>query len=370
MATRIPFYSFEYQNQQVKKEVQQVLLDVFDSAWYILGERVAQFEKEYADYIGVKHCIGVGKGLDALKISLRVLGIKPGDEVILPANTYIATLLAVSEIGAIPVLVDPDISTFNIDPNKIAAKITAKTKAILPVHLYGLPCDMDAIANLANQHGLFIVEDNAQASGALYKGRKTGSFGHVNAHSFYPTKNLGCLGDGGAITTNDDEFARQVRMLRNYGSEVKYKNELLGYNSRLDEIQAAVLSIKLPYLEQWRKEKALLAAAYFKGLQDISPIQLPADVATDYTHSHHLFVVHVLHREGLAAYLKNQGIETLIHYPIPAYRQQAYIGAGFNPHDYPVTEKMTSEILSLPLYPGMKLEEVEQVISLIRQFTF
>lgn len=370
MASEIPFYSFDYQNQQVREKVRQALTDVFDSAWYVLGERVAAFEKEYASYLGVKHCIGVGNGLDALKISLRALGIGSGDEVIVPANTYIATLLAVSETGARPVLVDPHPQTFNIDPQKIEAKITSKTKAILPVHLYGLPCEMDVILDIVQRNGLFLVEDNAQASGAAYKGKKTGSFGHLNAHSFYPTKNLGCLGDGGAITTNDDELAHQVRLLRNYGSEIKYENEVQGYNSRLDELQAAVLSIKLPYLDQWRSEKEILVSAYRQELGGLEPLHLPAQPPTSYVHGHHLMVVKSAKREALSAYLKTQGVHTLIHYPIPAYKQRAYSHAGYNVQDYPVTEKLTSEVISLPLYPGMKLEQIDQVSSLIRKFTF
>jgi dTDP-4-amino-4,6-dideoxygalactose transaminase len=368
MPSEIPFYSFAAQNQQIKEQVQQVMLEVFDSSWYVLGERVAQFEKEYAAYIGVKHCIGVGNGLDALKIALRALGIGKGDEVIVPANTYIATLLAVSEIGAAPVLVDPDPATGNIDPQKITAKITSKTKAIIPVHLYGLSCDMDAIQEVAQCHSLFIVEDNAQATGAIYKGKRTGSFGHVNAHSFYPTKNLGCIGDGGAITTDDDELAHQVRMLRNYGSEIKYKNELLGYNSRLDELQAAVLSVKLLYLEQWRKDKALLADAYRNRLSGIEHLCLLAEQDNTLVHSHHLFVVKSKVRDALSAYLKTHGVNTLIHYPIPAYRQQAYHHAGFDFREYPITEQLTSEVLSLPLYPGMTMDQVDRVVELIRQF--
>ncbi len=370
MITEIPFYSFSHQNQQVKEKVQQALTDVFDSAWYVLGERVATFEKEYASYLGVKHCIGVGNGLDALKISLRALGIGLGDEVIVPANTYIATLLAVSETGAIPVLVDPDPETFNIDPKKIEVKITFKTKAILPVHLYGLPCEMDLIIDIAKRHGLMIVEDNAQATGAVYKGKKTGSFGHLNAHSFYPTKNLGCIGDGGAVTTDDDQLAHQVRLLRNYGSQIKYENEVLGYNSRLDELQAAVLSIKLPYLDLWRAEKAVLVDAYRHGLANLRGLSLPGEVPDAVVHSHHLMVCQSPKREALSAYLKTNGVHTLIHYPIPAYKQQAYHHAGYNYTDYPVTEKLTSQVISLPLYPGMTSEQIDQVSSLIRKFTF
>ncbi|HSZ73107.1 MAG TPA: DegT/DnrJ/EryC1/StrS family aminotransferase [Cytophagaceae bacterium] len=357
-----------YQHEQVKDEIQKALLDVFHSEWYVLGERVERFENEYARYIGVKHCIGVGNGLDALKISLRSLEIGIGDEVIVPANTYIATVLAISEVGATPVLIEPDAKTCNIDLIKIEKKITAKTKAIIPVHLYGLPCEMEALMEIAQRHRLYVIEDNAQAAGAECKGKKTGSFGHLNAHSFYPTKNLGCFGDGGAITTDDDELAVKVRMLRNYGSKVKYHNEVLGYNSRLDEIQAAVLSVKLKYLDRWNQERKQIAAWYKEYLQDRKDITLPvyAD-AKDKTHTYHLYVVQTPNRDELSTYLKANGIGSLIHYPIPPYRQKAYVHS-FEQQHYPLTDKLSSQILSLPMSPGMDREQVKQVANLIHSF--
>lgn len=369
MNSEIPFYSLHHQNEQIKEEVHQTLANTFDSGWYLLGEKTELFEQEYARYIGVKHCIGVGNGLDALKISLRALDIGAGDEVLVPANTYIATIMAVSEVGAIPVLVEPDERTFNIDPLKIEEKITARTKAIIPVHLYGLACNMDVIMQLASTYKLVVIEDNAQATGSIVQGKKTGSFGNLNAHSFYPTKNLGALGDGGAITTNDDELARRARLLRNYGSSIKYQNEVLGYNSRLDEIQAAVLSIKLKFLDQWIAEKRQLVNTYNLLLQEVVKVEIPylERSLNDDVHSHHLYVIKVKERDALAAYLKENGIHTLIHYPIPVYKQEAYAGV-FNANAYAITDRLTSEVLSLPLFPGMTLKQVEEVAHHILHF--
>jgi dTDP-4-amino-4,6-dideoxygalactose transaminase len=368
MSISIPFYSLAYQHHQIRQELEKALIEVVDSGWYVLGERVARFEKEYADYIGVKHCIGVGNGLDALKISLRALDIGLGDEVIVPANTYIATLLAVTSVGATPVLVEPDVHTFNIDPDKIEDKITKRTKAIIPVHLYGLSCKMDAIMSLASSYNLYVVEDNAQATGSIFQGQKTGSFGHLNAHSFYPTKNLGALGDGGAITTNDDELAHKVRLFRNYGSSIKYENEVLGYNSRLDEIQAAVLSIKLRFLDQWILEKRQLTDHYNLLLGKTEHLEVTNLVGfSKEQHSHHLYVIKSKQRDALACYLKEHGIHTLIHYPIPVYRQQAYASV-FDANAYPITNHLTDQLLSLPLFPGMKAEQVEEVVFNIQRF--
>jgi len=367
MPSEVPFYNLDPQNEQIREAVQQALMNVFDAGWYVLGDKVAQFEQEYASYIGVKHCIGVGNGLDALKISLKALGIGKGDEVLVPANTYIATLLAVSDTGAKPVLVEPDIQTCNIDPYKIAEQITAKTRAIIPVHMYGYPCDMDAIMRVAEQHQLFVIEDNAQASGALYKGKRSGSFGHLNAHSFYPTKNLGALGDGGAITTDDDELARKVRLYRNYGSQEKYKNELLGYNSRLDEIQAAVLSIKLRHLEQWCQQKSVLANYYQEGLSGLPGLFLPVSSSTERVHSYHLFVVQSDQRDALVVHLKKDGIQTIIHYPVPPYKQQAYKGE-FSENSFPLADSLSARVISLPLFPGMTKAQVDQVILSISRF--
>ena len=368
MKHRIPFNSLQHQHDLIREEVLAAMAEVYASGNFILGDKVKTFEKEFASYIGVKHCIGVGNGLDALKISLKALGVGFGDEVLVPANTYIATLLAISEVGASPVLVEPDSTTLLIDPLKIEEKITRKTKAIIPVHLYGLSCDMDNINAIAASHNLYVIEDNAQAIGADYKGKKTGSIGHINAHSFYPTKNLGAVGDGGAITTNDPVLAQKVSMLRNYGSEIKYQNEVLGYNSRLDEIQAAVLRIKLNYLDAWNDERVVLASAYRKklaGIKEISFLEEPIPIA--HKHVYHLYIVRVKEREQLMGYLLAQGIATAIHYPIPPYRQKAYEGV-FDVEAYPITDEASSDILSLPLYKGMSLEDVGLVSDAIAEF--
>lgn len=367
MSAKIPFYSLAFQNDQIKKDVECALMKVFESGCYVLDNHVKVFEEEYANYIGTNYCVGVGNGLDALKISLKALGIVEGDEVLVPANTYIATLLAVTSVGAKPVLVEPDINTFNMDALKIEEKITAKTKAIIPVHLYGLACDMDAIIQIADKHNLFIIEDNAQASGSTYKGKKTGSFGHINAHSFYPSKNLGALGDGGAITTNDKQLAHKAKLLSNYGSEVKYKNEIFGYNSRLDEIQAAVLSVKLKYLDAWNEEKRELAALYLKGFSENKNIILSANLQKHEGHSCHLFVIRSQQRDALASYLFQNGVDTIVHYPIPPFNQVVY-AEQFRYESYPITDTISSEVLSLPLYPGMTVSQVTTVVDLVNKF--
>jgi dTDP-4-amino-4,6-dideoxygalactose transaminase len=368
MKDHIPFNTLVHQHEQLKTEINRVFSEVFDAGAYVLGERLASFEKEYAQYLGVKHCIGVGNGLDALKISLKALGIKEGDEVIVPANTYIATVLAVSAVGATPVLVEPSVLTYNIDVQKIEEKITAKTKAIIPVHLYGLSCEMDKIMAIVEPHQIYVIEDNAQASGAVFKGKKTGSWGHVNAHSFYPTKNLGCLGDGGAVTTNDDALADRIRLLRNYGSAVKYQNELLGYNSRLDEIQAAVLSIKLKYLDEWNEERRSLALAYAKRLTPIKEVVLlDAHSTPSKEHVYHLCVIRVKNREGLIKHLASKNIFTSIHYPIPPHRQAAYRGV-LTTEDCPITDELSKDMLSLPFYQGLTIEDIDRVTEEIKAF--
>jgi len=364
----IPFFSFQYQHDQIREASLKALTEAFDSNWYILGDRLKKFEKEFSEYSNTKHTIGVGNGLEAIKISLKALGIKPGDEVIVPANTYIATLLAVTEIGAIPMLVEPELASYNIDPNRIEEKITKKTKAIIPVHLYGLPCQMDEILSIAQKHNLFVVEDNAQSVGAEYKNRKTGSFGIINATSFYPTKNLGALGDGGAITTDIDDLAKKVRLLRNYGSEVKYHNEIQGYNSRLDELQAAILSVKLNFLDQWNSERIQLAHYYNEKLSDIKNLSIPT-YDKDFKHVFHVYVVRVKEREKMIEHLNKHSIQTSIHYPIPPYKQEAYKHLNIQSANYPITEKIASECLSLPMYPGLKKEEQDLIIEAIKCFS-
>jgi dTDP-4-amino-4,6-dideoxygalactose transaminase len=351
----------------IRNEMNQSFLSVYDSYWYILGEKVKLFEKEYASFNGVSHCVGLSNGLDALILALKALDIKPDDEVIVPSNTYIATVLAVTHIGASPVLVEPDELTCNINPQLIEAKITNKTRAIIPVHLYGQPCEMDVITSIAKKYNLKIIEDNAQAHGAYFKGNMTGAWGNVNATSFYPGKNLGAIGDGGAVTTNDDVLANKIKILRNYGSEKKYYNEVEGYNMRLDELQAALLSVKLKYLQDWTAQRQEVAGWFHEALKGISEIKLPY-CHPDATHAYHLFVIQIERREALQQYLQEKGIGTLIHYPVPPHLQKAYNHLGFQKGDFPIAEKLADTVLSLPLWPGMKQHEVEYVADAIRSF--
>ncbi|MBK9381603.1 MAG: DegT/DnrJ/EryC1/StrS family aminotransferase [Chitinophagaceae bacterium] len=345
----------------------QTFEQFFDSAWYILGDRLKEFEKEYAAFNKVASCIGVSNGLDALHIALKALGIGIGDEVIVPSNTYIATLLAVSYVGATPILVEPDIQTYNIDPKKIEAAITAKTKAIMPVHLYGQACRMDTIMAIAKKHGLFVIEDNAQAQGAAYKEKITGSWGHINGTSFYPGKNLGALGDAGAVTTNDEALAKKITALRNYGSEKKYYNEVIGFNMRLDECQAAFLSVKLKHLQEWTQQRKQIAAWYNEALKEINDLILPT-VTNDATHVYHLYVIRTSRRDELQKYLQENGISTLIHYPVPPHLQKAYNHLGFKKGDFPIAEEIADTCLSLPLWIGMKLIDVEFVAETIHKY--
>lgn len=340
---------------------------VYDSYWYVLGEEVRQFEAAYAAFSGTAHCVGVANGLDALVLALRALGIGAGDEVIVPSNTYIATWLAVTQAGAVPVPVEPNPLTSNLDPAGLAAARSPRTRAIVPVHLYGQACQMDAIGSFARQHGLAIVEDNAQAQGATFGGRLTGSFGAVNATSFYPGKNLGALGDAGALTTDDASLADQLRALRNYGSIRKYQHEVVGYNSRLDELQAAVLRVKLPYLAAWTAQRQQLAAWYDQHLADIAELRLP-QVAVGATHVYHLYVIHCARRDALQQHLSAQGIGTLIHYPLPPHQQPAYAHLSFQASAFPIANELAATCLSLPLWPGMQEAHVVAVAAGIRAF--
>lgn len=341
--------------------------NVFDSKWYILGKAVEQFETEYAAFNQVQRCIGVSNGLDALHLCLKALDIGPGDEVIVPSNTYIATVLAASYVGATPVFVEPDDATFNIDPALIEAAITPRTKAIMPVHLYGQCCQMDEIMELANKHGIHVIEDNAQSQGATYNGKLTGSFGIVNGTSFYPGKNLGALGDAGAITTDDATIAAKIGALRNYGSQKKYYNETVGFNMRLDELQAAFLSVKLKHLQKWTVERQQIAQWYDAALQGIGDIVTPA-IAPAATHVYHLYVIRTKHRDALQQHLQQQGIGTLIHYPIPPHLQQAYQHLGYQKGDFPIAEAMANTCLSIPMFPGLHQQQVQQVASAIQSF--
>lgn len=363
----IPFLSFAPQNQAVRSQIIEAVAQVFDSQWYVLGESVKRFEAEYAAYSHTHYCIGVANGLDALHLALRALGIKQGDEVIVPSNTYIATWLAVSFLGATPVPVEPDQQTYNLAPDRIEAAITPRTKAIMPVHLYGQACEMEAIMRIARQYNLYVVEDNAQAQGATYNGKATGSFGNANGTSFYPGKNLGALGDAGAITTDDVTLANQLSILRNYGSQRKYYNEVIGYNSRLDEMQAAVLSVKLPILDEWTSQRRQIADWYKLHLANIPGLILPA-TAPGATHVYHLYVVRHERRDALQQHLTAAGIGTLIHYPVPPHRQQAYAGLNLPAGSFPIAEKLAATCLSLPMWPGMTEGQVAAVAAAIQGF--
>ena len=364
---KIPFLSFEIINRQIKLEMTSTFETVFDEAWYIMGKQLTAFEQEYAVFNKVQHAIGISNGLDALHIALKSAGVGPGDEVIVPSHTYIATVLAVSYVGARPVFVEPNPFTYNIDVTKIEAAITSRTKAIMPVHLYGQSCNMEAIERIATKHQLFIVEDNAQAHGATWNQKITGSWGHINATSFYPGKNLGALGDAGAVTTNDASLAAKASVLRNYGSVKKYHHEVIGYNQRLDELQAAFLRVKLNYLQEWTLQRQTIAAQYNELLKNIGDLVLPA-VAPEATHVYHLYVVRTLQRDALQMYLHEKGVGTLIHYPIPVHLQEAYQSLGYQKGSFPFAENIASTCLSLPIWPGMKTEMVEEVCKHIACF--
>ena len=360
----VPFLDLRAAYLELKEELDDAYQRVMASGWYILGEEVERFEAEFAAYCGAEYCIGVGSGLDALHLSLRALGIGPGEEVIVPSHTYIATWLAVSQVGATPVPAEPDARTYNIDPSRIEAAITPRTKAILPVHLYGQAADLDPIVDLARRRGLEVIEDAAQAHGARYQGRRIGGYGKAVAWSFYPGKNLGALGDAGAVTTNDAGIADRIRALRNYGSRHKYRNELKGYNSRLDPLQAALLRVKLRHLDDWNERRKALAAQYLVGLAECG-LTLPA--VPDWADPvWHLFVVRHPRRDALQLRLGEAGIGTLIHYPIPPHRQPAYADAGFGGDALPLASRLADEVLSLPLGPQLAEAQAARVIDAVR----
>ena len=357
----IPFLDLKAPHVELRPEIDAAIARVLDSGWYILGPEVEAFEAEFAGYCQADHAIGLANGLDALHLALRAMDVGPGDEVIVPSNTYIATWLAVSQCGAVPVPVEPDPATHNIDPARIEAAITPRTKVILPVHLYGQPVDLDPILAIARKHGLRVLEDGAQAHGARYKGRRIGGHGDAVAWSFYPGKNLGALGDGGAVTTNDAQIADRLRVLRNYGSRVKYVNEVAGYNSRLDPLQAAVLRVKLAHLDDWNARRTALAQVYLDGLRDTGLV-LPH--VPDWAQpAWHLFVVRHRQRDDLQRALSEAGIGSLIHYPIPPHKQQAYAEAGYPADAFPVANRLAEEVLSLPMGPQMGVGEVDTVVA-------
>lgn len=364
---KIPFLSFDYQDNLFRTQIIESVTNVIDSKWYILGENLRKFEIEYSTLNKISYTVGVANGLDALIISLKALNITKGDEVIVPANTYIATWLAVSAVGAIPIPVEPDINTNNINIELIQNHINSKTKAIIPVHLYGLPCDMNQIMKIAYDNNLYVIEDNAQAHFAKCDDQMTGTFGHINATSFYPGKNLGAIGDAGAITTNNINFYEFVLKYRNYGSNIKYYNDIKGINSRLDEIQASILRVKLNYLDLITNQRISIAQEYTKLLQDVKEIKLPKEFP-NLKHVYHLYVIHCEERDELQKFLTKKNIGTLIHYPVPPHLQEAYRDLGYKIGSFPISEKLAKECLSLPIYPGMKIEEIIYVVDSIKEF--
>lgn len=357
----IPFLDLKAPYLELKQAIDEAIARVVSSGWFIGGAEVDQFEADYAAYCGAAHAVGVANGLDALHLALRALDVGPGDEVIVPSNTYIATWLAVSQCGATPVPVEPDARTYNIDPARIEAAITARTKVILPVHLYGQPADMEPILVIAHEHGLRVLEDGAQAHGARYKGKRIGAHGDVVAWSFYPGKNLGAFGDGGAITTNDADIADRIRVLRNYGSRVKYVNDVQGFNSRLDPIQAAALCVKLKVLDEWNARRSAIANRYQIELSNTGLI-LPF-VPEWAEPAWHLYVVQHPQRDALSKGLADAGIGSLIHYPIPPHLQDAYASASFVKGQFPLAEQIANQCLSLPIGPHLDDNAASSVIA-------
>ena len=363
---QIPFVSFLPMEKELDQELRNAFERVYSRSWYILGEEDKAFEQAFASYLGVNNCVGVGNGLDALVLALRALKIGPGDEVIVPSNTYIASVLAISYAGATPVLVEPDIDTFNINPHLIESAVTGKTKAIMPVHLYGQACDMDPVMKIADKYGLFVIEDCAQAHGATYKGKKVGTFGNAAGFSFYPGKNLGALGDSGAVVTDNDELASEIRALSNYGSDYKYHHILKGVNSRMDEMQAAFLSAKLPHLDRMNQERRRIADMYSSKINNPKVI-LPA-VNPECVPVWHVYGVRCEERDALESFLKERGIGTNKHYPTPIHLQEAYKDLAIPEGAMPIAEKISKTELSLPIYYGMTDEEIQYVIDSVNEF--
>jgi dTDP-4-amino-4,6-dideoxygalactose transaminase len=356
----VPFLSLRPVYEEIGPELDSAFRRVMSSGWFILGEEVEAFERSFAQYCGAEHCVGVGNGLDALTLSLRAWNIGAGDEVIVPANTYIATWLAASHAGARPVPVEPDPATYNLDPNRVEDAVTPRTRAILPVHLYGQAADMEPIREIGRRRELRVLEDAAQAAGARHRGKRPGALGDAAGFSFYPGKNFGACGDAGAVVTDDASLAERVRSLRNYGSKVKYRNEVQGFNSRLDELQAALLGPRLAVLDAWNARRARIAQRYLEGLAG-SPLVLPR-VGAGNEHTWHLFVVRCRDRNRMQERLASHGVGTMIHYPVPPHLQPAYAGLGYQRGDFPVTEAIHDEVLSLPMGPHLSDAEVEHVI--------
>jgi dTDP-4-amino-4,6-dideoxygalactose transaminase len=363
----VPTLDLKPAYHELRAELDAAYRRVMESGWVLLGQELEGFEAEYASSVGVKHCIGVANGLEAMQLVLMARGIGAGDEVIVPSHGYIATYLAVTHAGARPVPCEPDPATYNLDSKNLAALITSKTKAILPIHLYGQPADMEAINVVAAQHSLFVLEDAAQSHGARYRGKEAGSLGHAAGVSFYPSKNLGALADGGAVTTNDDALADKVRHLRNYGSKVRYQNEYLGLNSRLGELQAAFLRAKLPKLAEWNRRRLALAHRYREQLKGVGDLVLPT-VPAWAEPVWHLFVIRTARRDALQAHLTSRGVGTQVHYPTPPHLSNAYRGAGWKRGDFPLAEKLAGEVLSLPIGPHHTSEQIDYVCAMIADF--
>ena len=363
----IPFLKLSFQHQGVNARIQEAITQLAEKNWFVLGKELETFENRYAEFTGVPFCIGVGNGLDAITLSLLALELAPEDEVIVPANTYIATWLAVSRIGARLVPVEPEDNSMNIDVTQIESRITPRTKVILPVHLYGQPCDMTTIDQLARKYNLNVVEDNAQAHGAMWGEKKTGSFGDVNATSFYPTKNLGAWGDGGAVTTFNAAIAEYIRAHRNYGAVQKNIHQSKGINSRLDEIQASILTIKLSMLEEWNRARRVIASQYLERLQDVGDLILPRS-AKEALHVYHQFVIRTEHRAGLVDFLSGRHIETMIHYPTPPFLQNAYSEFAKQSGEFPKAVHLSRTVLSLPIWPGLTTDQIDYICESIGQY--
>lgn len=363
---QVRFGDLQREYHELQPELDLAIARVLQSGWFVLGQEGTRFEETFAAYLGVHHCIGCASGTEAIALALMAAGVGPGDEIITVAHTAVPTISAISMTGARPVFVDIRSDTCLMDVDQVEAAITPQTRAILPVHLYGQCVDMDPLLALAGKHGVSVIEDCAQAHGARYRGRKAGSMGQMAAFSFYPSKNLGCYGDGGAVITNDPALADRLRMLRNYGQRQRYYHEIVGINSRLDELQAAILVAKLPHLNEWNRRRQALAAQYTASLAGL-PVTTPVQAAGN-EHIYHLYVIQVADRDRLQAFLGQRGIQTLIHYPIPAHLQPAYAGLGYARGRLPVTERTADAILSLPMYPQLTDAEADQVIAAIREF--
>ena len=365
----IPFLDIGTTYKELKPEIDKAIKDVLRGGWYILGEQVKKFEQEFARYCQVKYCVGVGNGMDALELILRAYGIGPGDEVIVPANTYIATVLVSNIVGAVPIAVEPDLQTYNLDPDKLESAITKKTKAVMPVHLYGQCANIKKIKAICQSHNLLLIEDAAQAHGATHFAKRAGSLGDAAGWSFYPTKNLGAFGDAGAVTTNDKKVADYVIMARNYGSKIKYFNLIKGFNTRLDEIQAAILRVKLRHLNEWNNRRRKIASYYLSHLnQRNNPNFVLPKVEKGNEHIWHVFAIMTKKRGRFMRFLESNGVGSLIHYPVPYYQQKAYSELKKYSNKFPISNQISQEIVSLPMSPQLKKKEVKYVVKIVNNF--